>query len=268
MVNEAIDLTFGAIHYESLGESLDRELGNRRVLDEFCLRGRVRSRASAAVGGHFLAGNVPMPGIVSICCGLLLRTANVVKVSSRDPFPSLFIESVREVNAELADCVVALEWSRSELELTKAALDGADAVIAYGDDHTISALRQLWPGRTHDFGLRAQAQFRRDREGSDDGREFTAIGAERRRLMRRCTTSWVASRRMFIMWKSVDNLARGSLRRPWRKRWRCTKRVFRAVSFRWKKRRRWRSSDRVMNFARQGTSDASFGAAQKAMTGR
>ena len=33
MVNEAIDLTFGAITYESLGELLDRELGNRRVLD-------------------------------------------------------------------------------------------------------------------------------------------------------------------------------------------------------------------------------------------
>ncbi|HXI84742.1 MAG TPA: acyl-CoA reductase [Verrucomicrobiae bacterium] len=145
MVQEAIDLTFGAINYESLGELLDRELGNRRVLDEFCLRGRVQSRAVAPrLLVHFLAGNVPMPGIVSICCGLLLRTANLVKVSSRDPvFPSLFIGSVREVDTELADCVASIEWSRDELALTQTALEDADAVIAYGDDQTISALRQL-----------------------------------------------------------------------------------------------------------------------------
>src|SRR5580700_1195733 len=46
MLGEAIDLTFGAITYESLGELLDRELGNRRVLDEFCLHGRVQTRAT------------------------------------------------------------------------------------------------------------------------------------------------------------------------------------------------------------------------------
>ena len=147
MVNEAIDLTFGAITYESLGELLDRELGNRRVLDEFCLRGRVQTRAMAPrLIAHFLAANVPAPGIVSICCGLLLRSANLVKMSARDPvFPSLFLESVREVDAELADCVATLEWPRGEPALTQAAVGDADAVIAYGDDHTVTALRQLAP---------------------------------------------------------------------------------------------------------------------------
>jgi hypothetical protein len=147
MVNEAVDLTFGAITYESLGELLDRELGNRRVLDEFCLRGRAHTRAMGPrLIAHFLAGNVPSPGIVSMCCGWLLRSANLVRVSTRDPvFPALFLESVREVDAELADCVATLEWPRSELALTQTAVGDADAVIAYGDDHTISALRQLAP---------------------------------------------------------------------------------------------------------------------------
>jgi len=145
MVSEAIDLTFGTITYESLGELLDRELGNRRVLDEFCLRGHVQTRAMGPrLIAHFLAGNVPVPGIVSICCGLLLRSANLVKTSSRDPvFPTLFLESLREVDAELADCVATLDWRRSESALTQAALADADAVIAYGDDDTISALRQF-----------------------------------------------------------------------------------------------------------------------------
>ncbi|MGD0058704.1 MAG: acyl-CoA reductase [Verrucomicrobiia bacterium] len=161
MVNEAIDLTFGAITYESLGELLDRELGNRRVLDEFCLRGRVQTRAMAPrLIVHFLAGNVPMPGIVSICGGLLLRSANLVKMSARDPvFPALFLESVREVDAELADCAATLDWPRGELVLTQAAVGDADAVIAYGDDHTISALRQLAPTTAKFIGYGHKISF-------------------------------------------------------------------------------------------------------------
>lgn len=147
MVREAIDLTFGALSYEALGELLDRELGNRRVLDEFCLHGRTHTRATGPrLIAHFLAGNVPAPSIFSICCGLLLKAANIVKVSTRDPvFPALFVESLREVDAELADCAGVLEWPRGELALTQAALAEVNAVIAYGDDHTISALRQIAP---------------------------------------------------------------------------------------------------------------------------
>ena len=161
MVNEAVDLTFGAITYESLGELLDRELGNRRVLDEFCLRGRIQTRATAPrLMVHFLAGNVPMPGIVSICGGLLLRSANLVKTAARDPvFPSLFVQSLREVDAELADCVATLDWPRSELALTQTALEDADAVIAYGDDHAISALRQLAPASARFLGYGHKISF-------------------------------------------------------------------------------------------------------------
>lgn len=147
MLRESIDLTYGALTYEALGELLDRELGNRRVLDEFCLRGRTYTRAiGPRLIAHVLAGNVPAPGVFSICCGLLLKSANLVKVSARDPvFPALFVESLREVDSELADCVGVLDWAREELALTQAALADANAVIACGDDHTISALRQIAP---------------------------------------------------------------------------------------------------------------------------
>jgi hypothetical protein len=147
MVREAIDLTFGALTHEALSELIDRELGNRRILDEFCLRGRTRSRAvGPRLIAHFLAGNVPPPGIISICCGLLLKSANVVKASNRDPiFPALFAESLRDVDAELADCVAVFDWHRKDSTLTQAALAQATAVIVYGDDQTISALRRLAP---------------------------------------------------------------------------------------------------------------------------
>jgi hypothetical protein len=161
MVSEAIDLSFGVITHDALGELLDRELGNRRVLDEFCLRGRVQTRAAGPrLIAHFLAGNVPAPGILSICYGLLLKSGNLVKVSRRDPvFPALFVKSLREVDAELADCVAVLEWPRQELALTQAAVLDANAIIAYGDDHSISALREVSPANATFLGYGHKLSF-------------------------------------------------------------------------------------------------------------
>jgi hypothetical protein len=144
MVNEAIHLIFGALSFEAFSELLDCELGNRRALDEFCLRGRSHSKAvGPRLMAHLLAGNVPAPAIISICCGVLLRAGNLVRPSSHDPvFPALFVESLREVDADLADLVAVLNWDK---ELTQPALSSADAVIAYGDDRTIETLRTLTP---------------------------------------------------------------------------------------------------------------------------
>ena len=147
MVGEAVDLTFGAITEEALGELLDRELGDRRP-------------CAPQLIVHFLAGNVPAPGIVSICCGLLLKSANLVKVSSRDPvFPPLFVESLRAVDAELADCVAVLNWRREDVALTQAALAEVDAVIAYGDDETVATLRRMCPAGVRFVGYGHKLSF-------------------------------------------------------------------------------------------------------------
>lgn len=147
MVEEAVRLTFAPLTASALGELVDRELADRRALDEFCRQGNLKTRASGPrLIAHILAGNVPSPGIVSICIGLILRAGNLVKMSSHDPvFPALFLESLRAVDAELASCAVALTWPRTETAVTQTALATADAVIAYGDDFTIRALRQLTP---------------------------------------------------------------------------------------------------------------------------
>jgi hypothetical protein len=143
MVQEAVALTFGPITESSLRSMLDRELGDRHVLDEFVAGKRAVGPRLIA---HFLAGNVPPPGILSICCGLLLKSANVVRLSSRDPvFPRLFVESLRQSGAELADGVAVVEWPKEASGVTESLLKEADAVIAYGDDDTIATLRGLAP---------------------------------------------------------------------------------------------------------------------------
>ncbi|MGD0017401.1 MAG: acyl-CoA reductase [Verrucomicrobiia bacterium] len=148
MINEAVTLTFEALTEDAFETLLRREVGDRRQF------------YGPDLIAHFLAGNVPPPSINSICFGLLLKSANIVKLSAHDPvFPALFVESLREVDAELADCVAVLDWRREETELARAALADADAVIAYGDDDTITELRRLartdatFLGYGHKLGL-------------------------------------------------------------------------------------------------------------------
>jgi len=148
MVNDAVTLAFGALTEDAFETLLRKEVGDRRQFH------------GPRIIAHFLAGNVPSPGIVSICFGLLLKSANIVKVSSRDPvFPALFVKSLREVDAELADCVAVLDWRRDETELTHTALSDADAVIAYGDDETIATLGRLCRPDVHFVGYGHKLSF-------------------------------------------------------------------------------------------------------------
>ena len=147
MINETVARTFAPVTVEALHALLNRELGDRRALDEFRPHGAAQARAHGpGLITHMLAGNVPAPGVLSIICGLLVKSANLVKMSSSDlVFPSLFAESLRAVDAELGACVATLEWPRTEVSMTIAAVAGADAVIGYGDDSTITALRRIVP---------------------------------------------------------------------------------------------------------------------------
>ena len=141
MVNEAVTLTFEALI--------------RATFSDCKFPGEPPHRVT-----HILSGNVPAPGIASICRGLLLHAVNLVKSSQRDPvFPALFVESLREVDSDLAECVTVLHWPRSETNLTQAALASADAVIVYGDDESIARLRALTPPRARFFGYGHKISF-------------------------------------------------------------------------------------------------------------
>ncbi|MEI8315647.1 MAG: acyl-CoA reductase [Verrucomicrobiota bacterium] len=141
MVNEAVTLTFGALTREALSKFIAPANAPRRIT-------------------HILSGNVPAPGIGSICRGLLLNAVNLVKCSHRDPvFPTLFVESLREVDTELASRVTAVHWPREDTGRTQAALANAEAVIAYGDDDSIASLRALTPAAAQFFSYGHKVSF-------------------------------------------------------------------------------------------------------------
>lgn len=96
---------------------------------------------------HILSGNLPNPGIVSIIVGLLAGARNIVKPSTGDPMPALWIESLASVDRRLA--------ARVALTDDREAFRKAGTVIAYGNDATIAAIKaQCGTKRFFGFGHR------------------------------------------------------------------------------------------------------------------
>ena len=144
MVAMGLDAAFGELLPPKLEELATRELGDIRLLDGF--------RASAPDGTptradgpglvtHILGGSIVTPGLWSVCFGLLVKAGNLVKCSSHDQvFPVRFAESLRKEDPELGQCVAVGYWGRAQDGLTAAALEAADAVVAFGDDRSVQAL--------------------------------------------------------------------------------------------------------------------------------
>ncbi|MGF7048654.1 hypothetical protein J2T13_003162 [Paenibacillus sp. DS2015] len=127
---------------------LDEELDPSAVLDEF--RPRKSGGMSKAYGPnliyHIFSGNVPGLPIWSLVMGLLVKSANIGKTSSSEPLMAvLFTQSLREVDAQLADTIAILPWKGGERDLEMAVIKAAEAVIAYGSDETVNQIRAQVP---------------------------------------------------------------------------------------------------------------------------
>ncbi|MDX2226270.1 MAG: acyl-CoA reductase [Verrucomicrobiae bacterium] len=123
---------------------VEKELGHREALDGFFEYARsggltIRSRAIPPASIiHICAGTLANPGILSLCFGLLLGSRNHVKLPSAGcPELERFL---RELPASLQAMVEAgpgpFDYS------------AAGAVIVYGSDETVAAIRRQVPART------------------------------------------------------------------------------------------------------------------------
>jgi len=100
-----------------------------------------------------LAGNTPLMSWAPISACLLAGWAVVVKMSREETlWPRLFLESLADADTLLAARVSIHVWPGEEgrtAELCRC----TDAVIAYGSDSTIDALRKWTPDSTPFFGF-------------------------------------------------------------------------------------------------------------------
>ncbi len=132
----------GPTHAADLLAWVAAELGNAVALDGWVPHGTGKSRATApAVILHVVGGNTPHAALQSLIAGLLLGSRNLVKL------PGGGLIEVDEFHGRLPDALRALvETSET---LPDDWLVRADAVIVYGSDETVAALRaRVPPGRT------------------------------------------------------------------------------------------------------------------------
>ncbi|NOY83806.1 MAG: hypothetical protein GXO96_03085 [Nitrospirae bacterium] len=152
MVSLILDDVFKELTEEKLLHLLEAELGDATILDRFCKKNSGSTRTRAFGPGlitQILPGNVLGVSVVSLICGLLVKSANLLRVShSEVVLTTLFAESLQEISPEIAETIAILTWDKKETSITKTAFQKSDLVIAYGSDESIATIQTLMPSNT------------------------------------------------------------------------------------------------------------------------
>lgn len=109
---------------------------------EISTRSGPLSASGYPVTSVLLAGSIPMPSVLSMLLPLVLRSAVLCKPASRDPItPTLVVDSIREVDPLLADCVGVVPFEKDDLEANRAFYASA-CVVATGSGETIAEVER------------------------------------------------------------------------------------------------------------------------------
>ena len=142
-----------------LRQILDESLrGNRHVLDGFAQVPGVPSRMVAHPRGvvcHWLAGNVPMLGMLSLLQGLLTKNANLVKVASdqADVVPNLVAAwascryqapgGSEVLGTELVKSIAVIAFDHQDREAQRQLSACADVRVAWGGLDAVETIMNL-----------------------------------------------------------------------------------------------------------------------------
>lgn len=155
---------------------LEAEFDDPRVLDRFVVRngsaasdhgeqdGGRRGRTVRAFGPSLCvqisSGGVPGVGVNALIRSLLVKAPTLIKPGAGDTLLTrLFAEALADVDPALGAAVAVRYWRGEERDVTAAALDGAEVVVAYGSDEAVRSVRNLTPatarfvGYHHRFGI-------------------------------------------------------------------------------------------------------------------
>ncbi len=131
---------------------LEEELGETSRLDQFCPK-KKGTGLTKAFGPQLITqivpANVGTLSITSLICGLLVKSANLIRTGPKDSLlPVLFARTLQEAWPEMAKAIGIVTWDKHEEHLTEAAFQNADCAIVYGSDETQSILAKKIPIRT------------------------------------------------------------------------------------------------------------------------
>src|SRR5207244_6313700 len=103
--------------------------------------------------GFIIAGNVAGAGIHEIAIGLVAGAGMIVKTASAEPvFFDQFVRTMAELDSEVGSRLAVFNWGRTRDDLTTEMAANCDRGVAYGDDATIEALRNVSGFGSRDTG--------------------------------------------------------------------------------------------------------------------
>ena len=151
-IRKGLAAYLSTLREENVLRLLDAELSEPAVLDRFVSRGRGGGETRAfgpRLTVHVGSGNTPGLPAQSLVSTLLVKSASLGKVASEEPvFATLLAESIAEVDPRLGECLAVTYWPGGEGALEAIAFEQADAVIAYGGESAIAAVRARTPPDT------------------------------------------------------------------------------------------------------------------------
>ena len=131
-----------------LQKFLAEDFANPQILDDFqpLPKGGFAKALGPDVLVHIWAGNVPGLPLWSLVSGLLVKAGHVGKVSSAEPlFAGWFAHLLAEVDPQLGECLAVVWWKGGDEAQERALLHRADAVVAYGGNESLEAIRSRVP---------------------------------------------------------------------------------------------------------------------------
>lgn len=149
MVKHVLEQTLSKLSEENLWKLLKMEFKDPLVLDEYRPRKNIHGW-TRAYGSDFisiiLSGNAPGLPAVPICLCLLVKSGCIGKSASGDPlFPSLFAQSLSEVDKELAKAVSVVYWEGGMKDLEDIVFQQSRTVIGYGSNQSLDSIQRRLP---------------------------------------------------------------------------------------------------------------------------
>jgi len=132
---------------DHLLELLHADLGDPAVLDRLTDTGRGGVRAMGPeLCVQVVSGSVPGVGATALVRSLLVKAPTLIKPGQGDVvLPVLMARALRDEHPILANAAGVVYWRGGQTELEDAALEEADAVVAYGGDQAVRDLRERVP---------------------------------------------------------------------------------------------------------------------------
>lgn len=155
VLQHGLDDFFRQLNEANLRALIEQDLGHIERLDRLVSSESERRNGIQAVATgpalmfHITAGTLPVPTLMTMVLGLLIRASQFVKCASGAAYvPRLFAHSLYELDPKLGACLELAQWRGGSGGFEEILLSEADCVTATGSDETIQAVRRQLPPNT------------------------------------------------------------------------------------------------------------------------